>query len=283
MTRVASAMSPAAPRARRVGPNVAAGPVPGQARLRQDAGAAGRGAPEPPGLAFVVQKHAASAPPLRLPPRARRRAQELGRAQGAEPRPRRQAPRHADRGPSRSSTATSRASSPRASTAAARCSLWDRGTWEPDRGSAQGLREGRLKFTPPRREAARRLGAGPDQGPRRARRGRPDLAPDQGAGRARAPGRASAASPRRGRRASLTGREPRGDRATPATASGTRTGRRRPHAARRRPGPIARARSRGRPRRPFRARARPPARRRRAAARDPRRRRRPRATSGSTR
>ena len=49
---------------------------------------------------FVIQKHAATPPALRLPPRARRHAEELGGAEGAEPRPGRQAHGGARRGPS---------------------------------------------------------------------------------------------------------------------------------------------------------------------------------------
>ena len=38
--------------------------------------------------------------------------------------------------------------------------VWDRGTWEPVGDARAGYRAGKLKFRPPRREAARRLDAG---------------------------------------------------------------------------------------------------------------------------
>ena len=59
-------------------------------------------------------------PALRLPARARRRAAELGGAQGTEPRSRRQAPRDARRGPSARIRRLRRHRFPRGSTAAAR-------------------------------------------------------------------------------------------------------------------------------------------------------------------
>src|SRR5687768_1786861 len=54
--------------------------------------------PEKAGAALLHSATRRDAFALRLSPRARRRAEELGGAQGAEPRPRRQAARGADRG-----------------------------------------------------------------------------------------------------------------------------------------------------------------------------------------
>ena len=100
-----------------------------------------------PARRFVIQKHAARAPALRLPPRARRRAQELGGAQGA----RRSTPPTSG-WPSRSrttrsSTATSRASSPRASTAAARCCCGTAAPGSPRATPPRRCARGKLEFT----------------------------------------------------------------------------------------------------------------------------------------
>src|SRR4029450_1369943 len=73
--------------------------VPAQARLQEDARAA-RPPPGGPWQAALRDPEARrDAPPLRLPPRARRRAQELGGPEGAEPRPEGEASRRAGRGP----------------------------------------------------------------------------------------------------------------------------------------------------------------------------------------
>ena len=73
-------------------------PLPGQARLRGHRRAVGHDRPPAAGNRFVVQRHRARAP-LRLPPRGRRRAGQLGGAQGADARPRREADGRARRGP----------------------------------------------------------------------------------------------------------------------------------------------------------------------------------------
>ena len=64
----------------------------------------------------------------------------------------------------RSTTATSKGRSPRASMAAARCMLWDRGYWAPegDEDARAGPGEGRTEIHARRRAAARQLGAGAD-------------------------------------------------------------------------------------------------------------------------
>ena len=73
-------------------------------------------------------RRAASA--LRLPARARRHAEELGGAQGAEPRPGRQAAGGARRGSS-ARLRPFEGEIPRASTARGSVIVWDHGTWEP--------------------------------------------------------------------------------------------------------------------------------------------------------
>ena len=61
---------------------------------------AARALPPDAARAFVVQQHAARGSALGPAPRDRRRAGELGGAEGPEPRPEGEAPRGADRGPS---------------------------------------------------------------------------------------------------------------------------------------------------------------------------------------
>ena len=83
----------------------------------------------------------------------------------------------------RSITAISKAPFPKASMAVARCMLWDRGYWESD-DPERGFKKGDLKFTLRRRQAARQLGAGADEG-RPQRRQAHQLAPDQAPRRVR--------------------------------------------------------------------------------------------------
>ena len=66
-------------------------------RSGEPSGATRRGGGDGP--LFVIQKHAASEPPLRLPARGRRRAALLGGAEGAVDRPAREAPGRRGRGP----------------------------------------------------------------------------------------------------------------------------------------------------------------------------------------
>ncbi len=101
--------------------------------------------------------------------------------------------------------------------------LWDQGTWEPLEDPAPGTARGRAEVPARRREAAGRLDARQDQGPRRPRR-RQDLAPHQGAA-TRACGRPrSTASPRTRPGERDHGPHAGGDRRATATACGTRTG-----------------------------------------------------------
>ena len=90
-----------------------------EARLLEDEGAQG---PQAQGQGRQLRRPEARrlAAPLGFPARARRRAQELGGAQGAEPRPRREPAGDAHRGPSARLRRRSRAPSPRANMAAAR-------------------------------------------------------------------------------------------------------------------------------------------------------------------
>ena len=79
-------------------------------------------------------------PALRLPARARRRAEELGGAEGPEPRSRGEAARGARRGSSARVRRLRGRPSRRASTARARSILWDRGRWEPVGDPHEGYR-----------------------------------------------------------------------------------------------------------------------------------------------
>ena len=122
----------------------------------------------------------------------------------------------------RSSTAASRAIIPEGEYGGGTVVVWDQGTWEPVGDPHADYRRGALKFRLHGRQAARRLRARADQGPRPARTTAAQLAPDQGEGRGGAAGL-------RGRRrtsrdsVALRPHDSRRSRAT-ATACGTRTG-----------------------------------------------------------
>ena len=112
------------------------GAVPAQAGLRPDAGAVGRGRARPaPSRCRAVRRAAAPGPPaaLRLPAGDRRRAGQLGGAQGAHARSRGAPARPSTSRTTRSSTSTSRASSRPASTAAATSSSGTPAPGEPTR------------------------------------------------------------------------------------------------------------------------------------------------------
>ena len=83
---------------------------------------------------------------LRLPARARRRAAELGGAQGAVASTRRRCRWRSTSRTIRSTTAASRARSRRSSTAPATVIVWDRGTWEPVGDPRDGMAKGKLLF-----------------------------------------------------------------------------------------------------------------------------------------
>ena len=124
-------------------------------------------------------------PALRLPPRARRHAQELGGAEGAEPRPRRQA----DGGPRRGSPDRLRRLRGRDPEGPVRRRQRDRLGQRhlgAGRRRARRLPRRQAQVPPPGQEAARRLDAGADARPRRRAPGA--VAADQGARRIRAAG-----------------------------------------------------------------------------------------------
>src|SRR5690606_32719969 len=75
--------------------------LPLDARPEEDERARARGGPRPPARRALLRDPGARRAPeaLRLPPRARRRARELGPAQGRAHRPEAQPPRGAHRGP----------------------------------------------------------------------------------------------------------------------------------------------------------------------------------------
>ena len=87
------------------------------------------------------------APALRLPPRAGRRAEELGGAERTEPRPGRQAPRDADRGPPARLRRLRGRDPARSNTARARCCSGTRASGSPRTPIPRAaLRKGRLHF-----------------------------------------------------------------------------------------------------------------------------------------
>ena len=161
-----------------------------QARLRADARAARRRRPAVGARRSWSRSTTPTPPPLRLPARDRRRPQELGRSQGPEPRSARQAPRHADRGPS-PRVRRLRGHHPRGRVRRRHGPALGPRHLDARRRSGSGPARRAAEVHAAGREAPRRLDAGPAPRPRPARRGRPELAPHQGAGRGRATRRAS--------------------------------------------------------------------------------------------
>ena len=130
--------------------------------------AGGRGAGRGP-LRFVVQKHDATPAALRLPPGTRRRAEELGGAQGPVPRPGRQATGGDGRGPPARLRRRSRGSSRRGTTGPGRSSSGTEGTYHaagaggPEAGErllADGLAQRPAGLRAGRREAEGRVRPG---------------------------------------------------------------------------------------------------------------------------
>ena len=129
-----------------------------------------------------------------------RRAAELGRAQGPEPRSERQAARHARRGPSARIRRLRRHDPAQAVRRGHGDAVGSRHV-DPEGGSGRGLSQGPAQVRARRREAARRLDARP-QPRRQVRRQRQELAADQGERRVRAAGAEGAHRRRRARTAS---------------------------------------------------------------------------------
>ena len=245
-----------------------------QARFQGHERAAGRQGVE--GRVDLRDPEARREPPaLRLSPRARRHAEELGGAQGAEPRPGRQAHGGARRGPSDRLRPLRGNDSERPVRRRRGHRLGQRHLGA-GRRSARRLPRRQAQVPPRRQEAARRLDAGAHARPRRRAPGA--VAADQGEGRGGAAERRVQRRRRRAeeralgpddRRSPDGGREGSGAR---RFAEGRRSRRSRP---RRRPQPGSRhARRRPALRRPRRSRCRPARSRRscpRASARSSRR------------
>ena len=124
-------------------------------------------------------------PALRLPPRARRHAEELGGAQGAEPRPRRQAHGGARRGPS-DRLRRLRGHDPEGPVRRRQGDRLGQRHLGAGRRRARRLPRRQAQVPPRRQEAARRLDAGAHARPRRRAPGA--VAADQGARRGGAAG-----------------------------------------------------------------------------------------------
>ena len=125
-------------------------------------------------------------PALRLPPRARRHAEELGGAEGAEPRPGRQADGGACRGPP-DRLRPLRGNDPEGAVRRGRGDRLGQRHLGAGRRPARRLPRRQAQVPPRRQEAARRLDAGADARPRRRAAGA--VAADQGKGRRGAAGR----------------------------------------------------------------------------------------------
>ena len=139
---------------------------------------------------FVDPEALGDAAALRLPAGAGRHDEELGRAQGPQLRPSRQAHGGARRGPSRSRTTASKAPSRRQLRRGQGDHL-GQGHLDPAGRPAQGLSRRQAQVRAARPQAARPLDAGAHEGPRRRAAGA--VAADQGARRLRAARRASSA------------------------------------------------------------------------------------------
>ena len=101
----------------------------------------------PAGRIALCHPEARREPPaLRLPPGAERRAALLGGAQGAEPRPARQAARACTSRTIRIEYGGFEGIIPPKQYGSGTVMLWDRGTWMPKEDPAAGYRKGRLKF-----------------------------------------------------------------------------------------------------------------------------------------
>ena len=186
---------------------------------------------------FVIQKHWATPAALRLPPRARRHDEELGRAQGPQLRPGRQAHGRACRGPS-DLVHQLRRHDPAGQLRRGQGHHLGQGRLDSAGGPARGLSRRQAQVRAARPQAARPLDAGAHEGPRRRTAGA--VAADQGEGRlSSGPRRSSAWSTRcpTASRRWPTGRQP--------------CRRRRPPTPRAQPPPHrARPRARARPRCP---------------------------------
>ena len=129
-----------------------------QARLRAHAGAARRRAkPARRKRAKSARAEVAAAPvrgaaarraphALGFPARARRRAEELGDSEGAEPRRGRAADGRADRGPPARIRGV-RGRDPEGRVRRRNRVVWDRGFWQPIGDPRRGLAAGKLDFT----------------------------------------------------------------------------------------------------------------------------------------
>ena len=149
-------------------------------RTAEPKGAVGKRSRKAGKLRYLIQKHAATPAALRFPAGMERRADELGGAEGAERKPRRQAARGRMSRIIRSITAISKARSRRASMAAAPSCC---GTRAPGRRtktmSTRRLKKGKLGFIAAWRAAAGQLGAG--AAAQALAEGQGQLAADQGA------------------------------------------------------------------------------------------------------
>ena len=153
--------------------------IPRQARLHEHPRAArARARRRAPASSFVIQKHAATPPALRLPPRARRRAARAGRC----PRGRASIPAekrlavHVEDHPL--DYGDFEGIIPKGQYGGGTVLLWDRGTWEPEGDPRAAYAQGPPQVPPRRREAPRRLAPGA-HARRRAGREQRELAADQ--------------------------------------------------------------------------------------------------------
>ncbi len=161
--------------------------LPPKAGLSPHARACRRETEPPRARSLLLRAEARGTPaPLRLPPGARRRAAQLGRAEGAELRSEREAARRPRRGPSARVRHVRGLHPGRRVRRGQRATVGSRRV-DPARGSARGLREGQAQVRARRREAPRRVDARAHG--RAIGRGRQELAPLEGARRRGPPAR----------------------------------------------------------------------------------------------